>query len=438
MAATILIVDDEPDIRELVGEILSDEGYETVLAADASEARTLRAERDPDLVLLDVWMPDTDGISLLREWREQDRDLCPVVMISGHGSVEAAVEATRNGARDFIEKPVSMARLLSTVRKALAGGETAVRGAGDAEIDEIPEPIGRSRAAARLRERLDAVAASSGHVLVTGEPGSGRTTLARWLHRQWGSAGGSRIEVSCTPTGHLAERLAESDAAAAEGPTTLLLEHFEALGDADRAALEALLARAGAGVRVVAVAAPGIERLAADDRFDRALYHRIAENVVDVPPLRARCEDIPELVRDLSERLPTRENLPYRPIPVPVQNLLRQHDWTGNLRELVNLIRNLLQAGTDQPVEPEEVESLLARTQREDPDSVEAAHSPLFELPLREAREAFERQYLIARLRRAEGSVGQLAEAVEMERTHLYRKLRQLGIDPKRVQGEET
>mgnify|MGYP005841894607 CR=1 FL=1 len=433
MAATILIVDDEPDIREMIGEILAEEGYAPVLAADAAGARIKREESDPDLILLDVWMPDSDGISLLREWREQKVSLCPVVMISGHGSVEAAVEATRFGACDFIEKPLSMARLLNTVRKALASGRGAGAGSMTEERPaELPEPRGRSEAITLLRERLAAIESGPGNVLISGEPGTGRTTLARWIHARSDPPGGRLHELVMGPG---TSALTEMDIPGPDpdSPVTLILEHFESIGHDDRAQLERLLAGTSP-VRVLAIATPGLQQHAASGRFDNALYQRVAESVLEVPALRQRREDIPELVRYLAERLPEREKLHYRPVPVPVQNLLRQHDWPGNLRELANMLRHLLQIDSEAPVEPAEVTALLDRSDPGDIFALETVHSPLFELPLREAREAFERQYLITRLKRADGSVGQLAEAVEMERTHLYRKLRQLGIDPKQLQ----
>jgi len=347
--------------------------------------------------------------------------------------VEAAVEATRFGASDFIEKPVSIARLLNTVRKALAGGgDSAAAPPAQAHASDLPEPMGRSAAVGALRERLSFIESAHGNVLISGEAGSGRSTLARWLNARSPVASAILYEAACGPGNSQLARLEN----AANEPATLILDHFDALGDEDRERLNRLLARDSAPVRVIAIATPGLQQQAAAGRFDNALYQRVAENVLEVPALRERSEDIPELVRYLAEQLPLRDNLPYRRVPVPVQNQLRQHDWPGNLRELVNLLRRLLQAGTDAPVEPHEVTSLLKRSDPDDASTMEATHSPLFELPLREAREAFERQYLITRLRRADGSVGQLAEAVEMERTHLYRKLRQLGIDPKQVQEE--
>jgi len=431
MPVTILIVDDEPDIRDMIGEILADEGYRTVLAEDAAEARARRGEVRPDLILLDVWMPDTDGITLLKEWRADALPLCPVVMISGHGTVDAAVEATRHGASDFIEKPVSMARLLTTVRKVLADSHAASR----RDAERVPDPLGRSAAIQALRERLDQLAAARTHVLITGEPGSGRSTLARWLHARGPNAAFEAREVTAGSPSDSLPRLLEGGPA--DAPSTVIVERLDALTPAQAEILEALLTAPDWGGRMLAIAVPGLERRVAAGKLDRELFDRIAESRLAVPPLRERREDIPELVRWISEQLPMREHLAYRPFPVPVQNLLRQHDWPGNLRELTNLVRRLLETGLDEPVGVDEARALLEQGCRDDVGTTAHAHSPLFELPLREAREAFERQYLLTRLREAGGSVGQLAEAVEMERTHLYRKLRQLGIDPKQVQEDD-
>jgi len=359
-------------------------------------------------------------------------------MISGHGSVEAAVEATRYGARDFIEKPVSMARLLNTVRKALTDvqpqRERIERAPAEAEAFE---PIGRSDAMVSIRKRVDAVARSAGHVLISGEPGTGRSTLARWVHARAAAPDARCCEVRCGLGIQALETTRSEFETAPERSMTLVVESFESIDEADREDLNAMLSKADSGLRVIAIATPGLETQAADGRFETSLFHRVAQNRLDLPALRDRRDDIPELVRHLAEHLPAREGLNYRPVPVPVQNLLRQHDWPGNLRELVNTVRQLLQDGVETPVDPAEVTASLERVEPDFARTVPAAHSPLFELPLREAREEFERQYLTARLRRVEGSVGQLAEAVEMERTHLYRKLRQLGIDPKQVQEDQ-
>lgn len=431
MPERILIVDDEPDIRELIGEILDDEGFQTDLAADAEAARRQLAEHPADLVLLDVWMPGCDGVTLLKEWRERGELHCPVVMISGHGSVEAAVEATRNGAFDFIEKPVSMARLLATIKRALSEGRReAPIGAVPAESEGL-EPIGRSPAIERVREAIDELCSgAAGHLLIEGEAGSGCTSLARWVHSQ---GGGGRFEHRvCDRDGEgLAACRALLDRE--DPPRTLYLDRLHQLEAAGLDRLGDLLSRIESrddrAIRLIASKHPG------SAGPTPAQLTKIGPFRVQLPALRERAEDIPDLVRLLSERLPSEEGLTYRPIPLPAQNRLRQYEWPGNLAELVDVIRGLLD-GREEPVDVDDVEAALARAAREESVSATLADSPLFQLPLREAREAFERQYLIARLRQVGGSVGQLADAVEMERTHLYRKLKQLGIDPKRIQEE--
>lgn len=433
MAATILIVDDERDIRELIGEILADEDYRTVLAANAAEARRLRERESPDMILLDVWMPDIDGISLLREWREAGLRDCPVVMISGHGSVEAAVEATRHGAVDFIEKPIAMARLLDTVRRTLARAR-APESATD-ERRRRPQALeltGRGPAIEQLRGRLEAAAAARCHVLIEGEAGSGRTRAARWLLARSEPAPAACVEIGCEP-GSFHSGLEALRGLSARGNAAAILDRIELLDTAAQAELLKLVGDSDGALRLISVAGQSLDRRRARGDFDAGLYHRLAAVRIEVPPLRQRREDIPELVRQFASELPEREHLPYRAIPVAAQNRLRQHHWSGNLHELRNVVRALLLAGTDRPVEADEIEPLL-KDAPPNPDEIDASEpSGLFALPLREAREAFERQYLVTRLRQAGGSVGQLADAVEMERTHLYRKLRQLGIDPKQV-----
>ncbi len=447
-AARILIVDDEPDIRELIRDILADEGHEILIAADAVAAREMRGQHQPDLILLDVWMPDTDGISLLREWSEAGTLECPVVMISGHGSVETAVQATRLGASDFIEKPLSMAKLLVTVNHALEAGrlkreQPGLRGKAPA----IMEPMGRSPAVQQLKRRLERVAAHDTPVLIRGEAGVGKGDAARWIHAHSRRAEGPFLSAPTrTPDeGWSRLLLGEADAngllAEAEGGV-LFFEDVACL-DADAQAVLLRILEAGrsgpdpaAGerfdIRLLAGTSRGLEPLVSAGDFDEALYYQLSVVPVEIPPLRERQEDIPDLVRFYSEFYPSRDGVPYRHFSVGAQNRLRQHQWPGNLRELRNLVQRLLILGGDDEVSVAEVEEALASSDIAAPAAGEVS-SGLFQMPLREAREEFERQYLTHRLRAVEGSVGKLADAVEMERTHLYRKLRQLGIDPKQV-----
>jgi DNA-binding NtrC family response regulator len=446
--ACVLVVDDEPDIRDLIADILKDEGHQVLTAADAGQARELRRSESPDLVLLDVWMPDTDGISLLREWRDAEALDCPVVMISGHGSVETAVEATRLGAYDFIEKPVSMAKLLVTVNNALEAGRLKRENAGlKRQAPTVMEPLGRSLAVQNLRQRLERVAAHDAPVLISGEPGVGKEQAARWIHAHSRRADGpfvaapTRIEAQgwrnlLLGSGDQQGLLAQSqggvlfinditllDAAA----QSLLLRILESgLLEPDSSTSDEL------DIRIISGAGTQLPDLVRSGRLDESLYYRLNVLPLEIPPLRERQEDVPDLVRFYGEYFPARDGLPYRHFSVAAQNRLRQHKWPGNLRELKNLIQRLLILGGGDEVTVSEIDEALAQV-----DAVSAVPGQqvpaLFRLPLREAREEFERQYLTHRLKLAEGSVGKLAEAVEMERTHLYRKLRQLGIDPKQV-----
>jgi len=446
--ARILIVDDEPDIRDLVGDILADEGHEVLKAGDAAEARELRGHGSPDLVLLDVWMPGTDGISLLREWRDSDTLDCPVVMISGHGSVEAAVEATRLGAFDFIEKPVSMAKLIVTVGNALEAGRQKRETTGLRSQHEptVVEPIGRSPAVEQLKRRLERIAAHDTPVLIQGEAGVGKGAAARWIH-----AHSQRRERPFVVLPARVEGEDWSQALLGVGDQPGLIEqarggvlYVEDVSRLDREAQVALLAEIERGsldaaaenaqdVRLIAGTQCGLEALVQSSKFDEQLYFRLNVVPLDIPPLGERQEDVPDLVRFYAEYFPNRDGIPYRHFSVAAQNRLRQHHWPGNLIELQNVVQRLLILGGGDEVSVAEVEEALAKTVAPSSARGQGPLPGLFELPLREAREEFEREYLTFKLRSVEGSVGKLAEVVEMERTHLYRKLRQLGIDPKQV-----
>ncbi|NDY95897.1 sigma-54-dependent transcriptional regulator [Wenzhouxiangella limi] len=446
--ARILIVDDEPDIRELIVDILQDEGHQVCAAADAAQAREQRRSQTPELILLDVWMPDTDGISLLREWRDAQALDCPVVMISGHGSVETAVEATRLGAYDFIEKPVSMAKLLVTVNNALEAGRLKRENAGlKQRAPSVMEPLGRSLAVQNLRRRLEKVAAHDAPVLITGEPGVGKQQAARWIHAHSRRAQGPFVaaptRIEAQGWRNLLLGSAGEPGLLAQAQGGVLFINDITLLDASAQSLLLRILESGhlepdsstsseLDIRIITGAGAGLADLVRSGRIDESLYYRLNVLPLEIPPLRERQEDVPDLVRFYAEYFPSRDGLPYRHFSVAAQNRLRQHRWPGNLRELRNLVQRLLILGGDEEVSVAEIDEALAQV-----DAVSAGPGQqipaLFRLPLREAREEFERQYLTHQLKLAEGSVGKLAEAVEMERTHLYRKLRQLGIDPKQV-----
>ncbi|MCH8477891.1 MAG: sigma-54 dependent transcriptional regulator [Wenzhouxiangella sp.] len=447
-SARILIVDDEPDIRELIGEILADEGHEILSAANAAEARELRGQHQPELVLLDVWMPDTDGISLLREWTEAGALECPVVMISGHGSVETAVEAPRWGAFDFIEKPVSMAKLMVTVGNALEAGRLKRENAGlKRRMPAVMEPMGRSLAVQQLKRRLERIAAHDTPVLITGEAGVGKGAAARWIHAHSRRAEGPFVAAPTRASGAGLGRVLRGEAGEtgllgeAQGGVLFIDDVSQLEPDAQGLLLKILesghldpdrSASPPLDLRLIAGTTVALEALVRAGQFEEALYYQLNVVPLEIPPLRQRQEDVPDLIRFYAEYYPSRDGVPYRHFSVAAQNRLRQHHWPGNLRELKNLVQRLLILGGDDDVSGAEVEEALSQTDTGRRGG-EAAVPELFQLPLREAREEFERQYLTYKLKSVDGSVGKLAEVVEMERTHLYRKLRQLGVDPKQL-----
>jgi two-component system nitrogen regulation response regulator NtrX len=445
-AQRILVVDDEADIRSLLKEILSEEGYDVDVAADAGQARSSRARQSPDLCLLDIWMPDTDGITLLREWsRGQGLDF-PVVMMSGHGTVETAVEATRLGAFDFVEKPLSLAKLLRTVERALDLGKHRKQTARTV-LPPLIAPVGKSRTMLALREQVQQVAPHSAPVLVIGEPGTGREAFARYVHAQSARADKPFVMVVA---GSLPDETAEAQLRGRETEKGVEPGYYEqaaggtlfinGLDDLSPAAQRILAADFEAGgftraggkqpialdVRVLSSAQPGLEQRTAPEAFRRDLLSQLNVLTLRIPPLREYAEDVPELLRHYADRLADSEGLPLRRFSVAAQNRLRNYPWPGNIRELRNLVQRLLILGGTEEISLEEIEREVAtQTAAAEP----LVKQDLLAMPLREAREHFERAYLQQQLLLCNGKVGQLAKRVGMERTHLYRKLRSLGVD---------
>ncbi|MCC7198007.1 MAG: sigma-54-dependent Fis family transcriptional regulator [Gammaproteobacteria bacterium] len=441
----ILVVDDEADIRGLVKDILADEGYEVSVAADAAQARAARAKAEPDLVLLDIWMPDTDGITLLKEWSEAGSLRFPVVMMSGHGTVETAVEATRLGAVDFVEKPLSIAKLLRTVEHALESGRRQ-RQQQRSLVPPLVAPVGKSRVMQQLRDHVQQIAPHSASVMLVGEAGTGREAFARYMHSLSPRAGQPFVSVTCASLDddNAAARLRGSSHqpgyyAQADGGTLFL----NGLDDLSPVAQRVLLAdleegswtpeggpRRPLSFRLMSAAIKGVETR---DIVRRDLLAHLDVVVVRVPPLRDYAEDVPELLRYYVDRLVDEERLPFRRFSVAAQNRLRNYPWPGNMRELRNFVQRLLIAGGGEEIGLEEIEREIAVQQTADEPLVK---QDLLALPLREAREQFERAYLLQQLMLCNGKVGLLAKRVGMERTHLYRKLRSLGVDFRQITDE--
>ena len=449
----VLVVDDEADIRTSIEDILGDEGYGVTVAADAAEARRARAARKFDLVLLDIWMPDTDGITLLREWFEAGELNCPVVIMSGHGTVDTAVEATRLGAFDFVEKPLSLAKLLRTVESALESAGRQSKAARSL-LPSLLAPVGRSQLMKGLRERVQQFARHQGAVLISGEPGTGRSAFARYLHAMSrradeplttltaASLTESNFEEQLLGTERAGEVMAGAFERANGG--TLVIDELADLGLAAQRIVFGVLengwfTRIGGSerlkfdARVVATVSADFEAKTEQGLLRRDLVSHLGEIMLRVPPLREYSEDVPELLSYYVDRLVDAEGLTFRRFSVAAQNRLRNYPWPDNVRELKNLVRRLLLAGSSEDISLEEVEAEISVAT---PVHEPLVKQDLLSLPLREAREQFERAYLQQQLELCGGKVGQLAKRVGMERTHLYRKLRSLGVDFKSI-GDE-
>ena len=450
----VLVVDDEADIRALIQDILSDEGYGVTAAADASEAREARAANKYDLILLDIWMPDTDGITLLREWSDGGDLSCPVVIMSGHGTVDTAVEATRLGAFDFVEKPLSLAKLLRTVEAALESSQKQPA-IGRGILPSLLAPVGRSQRMQLLREKVQQYAEHDESVLLSGEPGSGRGAFARYLHAL--SRRGDEPLISVTAASLTAanaeeqllgrEHAGEIKAGAFEraGEGALVIDELTDLPEIAQRVLLGVLEdrsyrringseRVKLEARVLGTVSADYETKIENGTLRRDLVAHLGVLSLKVPPLREYSEDVPELLAYYVDKLVDAEGLAFRRFSVAAQNRLRHYPWPDNVRELKNLVRRLLMSGSEADISLEELEAEIAYGA---PTEEPLVKQDLLALPLREAREQFERAYLQQQLVLCDGKVGRLAKRVGMERTHLYRKLRSLGVDFKSMTTAE-
>jgi two-component system nitrogen regulation response regulator NtrX len=414
-AREILVVDDEIGIRELLSEILQDEGYRVALAENASEARAYRQRHQPALVLLDIWMPDTDGVTLLREWGSSAQLTMPVIMMSGHGTIETAVEATRIGAFDFLEKPIGLSKLLTTIARAFKTAATK-------EPRRISlGMLGTSAPVRDAEKALESLLAARRPVLILGEAGTGHDLAARALQTP-----GSPFVVL------------GNGARLGNNPLTLLEEardgvlYCAEIGQYSRAeqkGLSFLLPKLDKhNITLVATSAEPLANLASEGKFDAALLSQLSAGALVLPPLRARRDDIPALI----ERFWRAAGADERAAPLLASlspaalTALSNAYWPGNLDHLQSVVANM------QVVRGEVTADLVKRLLGESasPNQVLAPEitTRFFELPLREAREAFERIYFEQLLGREQSNMSKVAEKAGLERTHLYRKLKQLNI----------
>ena len=406
--AQILVVDDEVGIRELLSEILSDEGHSVQLAENATAARSLRSRGRPDLVLLDIWMPDADGITLLKEWASGGQLNMPVIMMSGHGTIDTAVEATRIGAMDFLEKPIALQKLLATVKRALRAGES--RAVPPLSIASF----GRSARLTELKKRLARISAAGTAVLMRGEKGVMPELYARYLQQPntpWIDAAQALNDVS-------------QDLLQQAAGGVLFVEELAALSKNQQKHLAFFTARAEKiNMRLVSFTAEEPKRLVESQGFDPALMQGLAGIVIALPALREHPEDIPEIASLMLAQLVETRFCPPRNFSTGALNVLRYFSWPGNLEDLAAAVRTLALTSLEEEIGAGDAERVVPQFARRAADV-----GVSLDLPLREAREAFERNYFEHHLAQANGSIARVAERSGLERTHLYRKLKALGI----------
>jgi len=454
MALDILIVDDEADIRELVAGILQDEGYVARTARDSDDALGQIAARRPNLIFLDIWLQGSrlDGLQLLDSVKQQHPEL-PVVMISGHGNIETAVAAIKQGAYDFIEKPFKADRLVLVAERAL---ETSRLKREVKALKQLAPStlVGRSPSINLLRQTIDKVAPTNSRIMIIGPSGAGKELAARALHAASGRAEGPFVVINAaamTP-----ERM-EIELFGVEQPNGAQERKVGALEEANggslfideiadmpretqnkilRVLVDQTFQRVGGtnkvsvDVRIVSSTSRNIEAEIAAGKFREDLYHRLSVVPIRVPPLAERREDIPDLVHYFMEQISQATGLPKRLIGEDAMAVLQSHDWPGNVRQLRNNVERLLILAGGEPdavitasMLPQDVGSMVPSMPNGN------GGEQLMGLPLREAREVFEREYLVAQISRFGGNISRTAEFVGMERSALHRKLKALGID---------
>jgi DNA-binding NtrC family response regulator len=409
----ILVVDDEVGIRELLLEILHDEGYQVRLAENAEQARTFRSEKSPDLVLLDIWMPDTDGVTLLREWASNGLLTMPVIMMSGHGTIDTAVEATKIGAFDFLEKPIALQKLLGTVERALKKNGHRQQSFGTLD------GLGQSALIGELRKRLELISRSQVPLILSGEDDVAVELCARFLHQP----GTPWVELG--DFSDLAERPLEVLEQAREG--VLYLRDVAEMGRLEQKGLMLLLGKLDkCPARLICATSKALPQAVESGAFDPQLFQSLSRVMLAVPPLREHREDIPELANQMLAKLADSGESPPRRFSPAALEALRNHNWSGNLAQLGNVVKTLALTSLEEEISLRETERVLMPFVSE--ASGAAMQTLPLDLPLREARDEFERAYFEHQIKKAGGNMSRVADYVGLERTHLYRKLKQLGI----------
>jgi two-component system nitrogen regulation response regulator NtrX len=454
MPADILVVDDEADIRDLIAGILEDEGHYVRPARDSDEALEAVRQRSPNLVILDIWLQGgrVDGLDLLALFKETDPDM-PVIVISGHGTIETAVSAIRLGAYDFVEKPFTADRLLVVLQRALETArlrrENAALRARSAASGEL---IGSSAVMAQLRAAIERIAQTNSRVLISGAAGSGKELVARLIHDRSGRSGASFIAINAAS---IAPERMESELFGEEGPDgrprkigvfeqahagTLLLDEIgdmplETQSKILRVLIDQRFQRLGGSVdvqvnvRVISSTSRDLREDISRGRFREDLFHRLNVVPLRVPALAERREDIPELAAYFVRRLAETSGLTIREIASDAMAALQAADWPGNVRQLRNIIERILILAAGDPSLPVTIDSLPQEAWPSAGFSQRDGMQSVIAMPLRDAREKFEREYLALQITRFGGNISRTAAFIGMERSALHRKLKSLGVD---------
>ncbi|QLF70412.1 sigma-54-dependent Fis family transcriptional regulator [Peteryoungia desertarenae] len=454
MASDILVVDDEEDIREIVSGILSDEGHETRTAHDADSALAAISDRMPRLLFLDIWMQGSrlDGLALLDEIKSRYPDL-PVVMISGHGNIETAVSAIKRGAFDFIEKPFKADRLILIAERALENSKLK-REVSDLKrrTGDAIELIGTSVAVSQLRQTIEKVAPTNSRIMIFGPSGSGKELVARMIHKRSSRSAGPFVSLNAAAITPERMELALFGSEGSPGQPRRIgaleeahrgILYLDEIGEMPRETQNKILRvlveqqfervggtkRVKVDVRIISSSAYNLEGLIAEGRFREDLFHRLAVVPIKVPALAERREDIPFLVDLFMRQISEHAGIRQRKIGDDAMAVLQANDWPGNIRQLRNNIERLMiLAQGDGPDTPITAEMLPPDLSDMLPKVSARNDSHIMTLPLREAREMFERDYLIAQINRFGGNISRTAEFVGMERSALHRKLKSLGV----------
>lgn len=450
--AQILVVDDEPDIRNILKDILEDEGYNVATAEDAQTARTQFAATTPDLVLLDIWMPNEDGISVLKSWVEQDAlTTTPVIMISGHGTVENAVEAVKLGAYDFLEKPLSTGKLLLSVERGLENASLRAENKRlKVKLQSTSQLVSSSDASRELLRHISLLGPTDSWVFITGESGTGKRLVAQKIHENSPRAEAQFVELNLavTPTEGVAQQLFGSEVDGkpilgifenAKGGTLFINEILGLNLETQHKLLSALqekqFMRLGGtqavelDVRVIVTTSGNAQEAVSDGVFLEDLYYRLNVIPIQVPALRERRRDLPELVNLFINDIAERNQVDPPSMRRDALKQLVDYDWPGNVRQLQNVIQRLILLHADSEITPIEVNEALGTDVNIKKQS--AAMNEYFDGDMRAAKEKFERAYLVHHLQAVDGNVSELSKKIGLERTHLYRKLKHLDINSK-------